>query len=323
MKIKISLFTIIILYFLFSFVSCKKNNINLTAHENNNYNQDINKRIEAFRQQMENNLKNSAMMTLDTAIWNLEALLTNYGGYPDSASKNFLLKTGHFTLPVDINGLVSETDVQTLYQQMVDTITAQLNSIAGNVKFLKFSDVQQDSIIAGTAYISSNNGYGSGLILGLYDQFDDNWIWGTLGEEYGTSPSGNCDGTDLTSDGSDEIQYRLNHPAVATYGPCFTDIETIEMDAGDFEDENGPRLYVGNDLFYCMDINELTDNLVNADDIINTFNDIDPNTGQPMGLRPHGKSFLNVQIVDAVFVGYSYPYRHYYYVTYGIPFYCQ
>ena len=158
---------------------------------------------------MQGHFKNGTMMTLDTAVWNLEALLTNFGGYPDSASDKFILMRSHFTLPINANGLVSMDDVQALYQQMVDSITVQLNSIAGTVKFLKFSDVRQDSVVGGTAYITSNNGYGQGFILGLYPPFTDDWIWGTLGEEYGTPPLGNCDGTDLTSDGSDEIQYRL------------------------------------------------------------------------------------------------------------------
>ncbi len=41
-----------------------------------------------------------------------------------------------------------------------------------------------------------------------------------------------------------------------------------------------------------MHIPELTTNLINADDIIKTYDDPDPNTGLPLGLRPHGKNFI-------------------------------
>ncbi len=314
MKNKITFITVILLSILFFIVSCKKSTINTPESNSNNntYSKTIVQRINQFNQQMQGHFKNGTMMTLDTAVWNLEALLTNYGGYPDSASDKFILMHSHFTLPTDANGLVSMDDVQALYQQMVDSITAQLNSIAGTVKFLKFSDVQQDSVVGSTAYITSNNGYGQGFILGLYPPFTDDWIWGTLGEEYGTPPSGNCDGTDLTSDGSDEIQYRLNHPAAVSNAVGYTDIETKPMTGWDFEDGNGnPRLLVTTDIDHCMSIAELTDNLTNADDIIKT--------PAPDGLKPDGKSFISVVIFDDVTVGSTF-YLHYYEVSYGIPY---
>ena len=317
MKNKISFLSVITLSLLFIVVSCKKNNLNTPDSNSNNniYSKTIVQRINQFNQQMQGHFKNGTMMTLDTAVWNLEALLTNYGGYPDSASDRFILMHSHFTLPTDANGLVSMDDVQVLYQQMVDSITAQLNGIAGTVKFLKFSDVQQDSVVGSTAYITSNNGYGQGFILGLYSPFTDAWIWGTLGVPPGQGPyMGNCAQTDFSSDGSNEIQYRLNHPAAVLNASGYTDIETQYMSGIDFEDENGnPRLLVTTDINHCMSIAELTDNLINADDIINTY--------APSGLRPIGKSFINTSIADA-YIDFDYVtyWVHYYHVSYGIPF---
>ena len=317
MKNKIILLSVIVLSALFLVVSCKKSNLgNPDTNLNNNsqYSKTIMQRINRFNQQMQGHFKNGTMMTLDTAVWNLEALLTNYGGYPDSASNKFILMHSHFTLPVDANGLVSMDDVQALYQQMVDTITAQLNGIAGNVKFLKFSDVQQDSVVGNTAYITSNNGYGQGFILGLYPPFTDDWIWGTIGTPQPGPYAGNCAGTDFSSDGSNEIQYRLNHPAVVSNATGYTDIETKYMSGFDFEDGNGnPRLLVTTDINHCMSIAELTDNLTNADDIIKT--------PSPSGLKPNGKSFINT-IIDDTYIdanGVTY-FVHYYSVSYGIPF---
>lgn len=316
MKSKITFLSAIILSILITIVSCKRDNINLTEQNitEDYYSQHVMKRIEAFRLKIQSNYKTGTTMTLDTAVWNLEALLTNYGGYPDSASTDFILMKAHFTIPVDANQLVLESDVQSVYLQMVDSITAQLNSIAGNVKFLKFSDVQKDSIVGNTAYLTSNNGYGVGLILGLYDPFDDDWIWGTVGEEYGTPPSGNCDGTDFTSDGSGEIQYRLNHPAAVPNAIGYTDIETKQMIGWDFVDENQePRLYVGTEPNHCMDIAELTENLNNADDIINT--------NEPEGLRPTNKNFISTVIIDTETVpSGTIFYVHFYEVSYGIPY---
>jgi len=317
MKNKLTFLSVMLLSVLFFVVSCKKDNIsNPQQSTNSNYSNNIMKRIENFRLQMNENYKSSTLMSLDTAVWNLEALLTNYGGYPDSIGKNFLLMKAHFTLPVDANNMVTNDAVQALYQQMVDTITAQLAGIDENIKFLKFSDVQQDSVVGSTAYLSTNDGYGTGFILGLYEPFDDDWIWGTIGTPPPGPFAGNCSGTDFSSDGSNEIQYRLNHPAVMPYSVGYTDIETDDMTGWDFEGSNGPRLYVGTDPTHCMDINELTDNLINADEIIKT--------PAPNGLKPAGKSFISVEIIDEVVVSYSNEsFLHYYQVTYGIPYFHQ
>ena len=118
MKNKIIFIPVILLSVLFFIVSCKKDNLNNLKQSTNDdtYSQNVIKRIENFRQQIQGNLKTGTMMTLDTAIWNLEALITNYGGYPDSASNKFILMHSHFTLPTDAGGLVSMDDVQALYQ---------------------------------------------------------------------------------------------------------------------------------------------------------------------------------------------------------------
>ena len=328
MKNKIILLSVIVLSALFFVVSCKKSNLgNPDTNLNNNsqYSKTIMQRINRFNQQMQGHFKNGTMMTLDTAVWNLEALLTNYGGYPDSTSNKFILMHSHFTLPVDANGLVSMDDVQALYQQMVDTITAQLNGIAGNVKFLKFSDVQQDSVVGNTAYITSNNGYGQGFILGLYPPFTDDWIWGTLGNPEQPPYSGNCSGTDLSSDGSNEIQYRLNHPAAASAARGYTDIETRSTNGSLCTEEDGThRIYYddyGNNSA-CLDISQLTYYLVQGDEIIKTEDD--PTTSNIEGLKVPGKSFVSIAIVDDQVVPSGNPiYCHTYYATYGIPYFAN
>jgi hypothetical protein len=325
MKNKIIFIPVILLSVLFFIVSCKKDNLNNFKQNTNDntYSQNVIKRIENFRQQIQGNLKTGTMMTLDTAIWNLEALITNYGGYPDSASNKFILLHSHFTLPTDAGGLVSMDDVQALYQQMVDSITVQLNGIAGNVKFLKFSDVQQDSVVGNTAYLTSNNGYGQGFILGLYPPFTDDWIWGTLGNPDNPPYSGNCSGTDFSSDGSNEIQYRLNHPAAVSNAAGYTDLVTNTTDGSHCYDANSnPRIYWdGNgNINRCLEIEELNYFLIEADNIIKTEDNI--NTTNVEGLKEPGKSFKSIFITDEMFTPVeNYPiFFHLYHATYGIPY---
>ncbi len=321
---KFSLFAVIIVAAMIFAVSCNKQTMtkeNKTGQDS--YSKMVTQRIVNFQQQMQSTYKSGTTLSLDSTVWDLEALITNYGAYPDSVAKNFTLKHARFTIQVDANNMVTMSDVQALYQRMIDTINVQLAGINSNVKFMNFSDVQQDSVVGNTAYLSTNNGYSFNLILGIYQNFTDDWIWGTLGEEYGTPPAGNCAGTDFTSDGSDEIQYRLNHPVASGQGSAYTDLETDYTNGQYFLDENYvPRLYWDptHDANHCMHIPELTDNLINADNIIKTYDDIDPNTGLPLGLRPHGKNFIRVQIFDDMTVGSPQFYDHWHEVTYGKPY---
>ena len=325
MNNKFSIFAVVIVAAMIFAVSCNKNTMTkVTPNQQDAYSKMITQRIEDFQQQMQSNYKSGTTMPLDSAVWDLEALITNYGAYPDSVAKDFTLKKAHFTITVDANNNVTNSDVQALYQRMIDTINAQLSAINSSVKFMNFSDVQQDSVVGNTAYLSTNNGYSFNLILGLYQNFTDDWIWGTLNNPDQPPYAGNCSGTDFSSDGSNEIQYRLNHPVAAGQGGAYTDLETREMTGFDFINENGePRLYVDPTMTInnCMDISELTTNLTNAHDIIYTYDDVtDPNTGDPLGIRPHGKDFIKTKIVDDIVTDYVSAYFHNYHVTYGTPY---
>ena len=307
---------VVILLALIAFYSCKKDNMPTTepTTDNTAYSNMITNRINNFRQQMQNP-ERSGEMLLDTAVWNLEALINYDYAYPDSASKDFTIMSSHYTVTVDENGMVSEAEVQQVYNLMLDTLNYQLALLNDDVKFTVFSDVQLDEVDGNTARLTVNNGYGSGFILGLYPPFDDNWIWGTLDNPDEPPYAGNCDQTDFSSDGSNEIEYRLNHPAAVPANVRYTDIEIVGMSGMDFEDENGnPMLYVGTNINHCMTIEELTNNLVNADYLIKH----EP----PEGIKPDGKSHINVIIWDDVIVGNN-TYLHYYDVTYGIPYFYQ
>lgn len=309
-------FGVVILLACIAFTSCKKDNMPQTepTTDNTAYSKMIINQINKFKTQMQNP-ERSGEMLLDTAVWNLEALINYENAYPDSASKNFTIMSSHYTVTIDENGMVSETEVQQVYNLMLDTLDYQLSLLNDEVKFAVFSDVQLDEVDGNTAQLTVNNGYGSGFILGLYPPFDDNWVWGTLDNPDEPPYAGNCSQTDFSSDGSNEIEYRLNHPAAMPANVGYTDIELVGMSGLDFEDDNGdPMLYVGTDINHCMSIEELNNNLINADYLIKHTS--------PEGIKPEGKSYFSVNIIDDVIVGNSI-YLHYYYVTYGIPYFYQ
>lgn len=146
---------------------------------------------------------------------------------------------------------------------------------------------------------------------------DDDWYWGTLGQELGNPPLGKCDGTQVgVSDGSDELQWRLNNPATQQTQPIYFFTDLVMLEATGFEWDNGaPMLYVGWDYpeDNCLTNDTLTYFLLQSHDIINTYDD-------EGGLRPPGKSFAGVEIMDdLVLIPNDGIHYHKYEVTYGIP----
>ena len=301
----------------------------MTQPESNNlddYSRMINNKIEHFRNLMTAGYKTGGTMPLDSAVWNLEALISYDNAYPDSASKNFVIMSATFTMPVNENNLVSETDVQTVYQEMLDTINAQLITIENPVKFLVFSDVKTDSVVNGTAFLTSNNGYGSDIIPGMYDPFTDDWIWG-FEQGLCSPPPG---GTNPESDGSDEIEYRLNNPNFNFQGSGpYTDYETIEVDIFNCSYYDGtPRVFSTSNFTDCMEINELDYYLNEANTIIYSYNDPSNDGSSTIyiyevgeGARPADKDFISIEITDEIIVGNLY--LHHYYITYAKPFISQ
>ena len=270
--------------------------------------------IQNFKEKMDSDLKSGTDISLDSAIWNMEASLNYDFAQPDSASLNFITRKSVYTLTIDANQLSSITDVETVYGSMEDTLVMQYNALSNTVKIVVMSDVSLDSTDGTTAYISVTNGFGLDL-PSAYTPFaeDDDWIWGTLGGPL----AGKCDGTMIgVSDGSNELQKRLNNPLLVPGEQIyFTDLITLWVTGFDFTDENSdPRLYIGWDypVNNCLTNDTLTYYLWQSDAIIHTYD-------SEGGLRPFNKSFVRLEIRDDVIVSSSTFNFHQYLVTYGIP----
>jgi hypothetical protein len=219
-------------------------------------------------------------------------------------------------------------DVETLYGLMEVQLQADLAAITDPVKFLTITDVALDSVVGNTAHLSVSNGLGVGQLI-TYEPFeeDDDWIWGTLIEPL----EGKCDGSEIgVSDGSNELEFRLNNPIAQPYRVGYTDIEIVEV-YYEFcyflNPFNSYRVFNTTTAMYCLHNEELTEFLDKYDNIVYNYNDVSndiSNTviieGDDEGARPEDKNFISIDIED----NYKYEdavFFHYLFITYGTPYY--
>ncbi len=300
--------------------SCKKDVSDIEENQTNTEivkNNEVINLIKQFETKMQSTLKSGEYIDLDSAVWNMEALQNYSYAYPDSSTRDFVVLKSYYTITVNSNNKVLMTDVQAVNQLMEDTLLYQLSQFPEEVKCMKFWDVNADSVVGTTAFLSATSGFGLNLLLGIYYGFDedDDWWWGTLGEEYGNPPAGKCDGTMFgVSDGSNEIQWRLNYPAYQPTQQLFY-TSLVTLNATGFEWEDGyPLLYVSENYPTedCLTDDLLAFYLTNAHNIFNTYE----SNG---GLRPSGKDFVSVKIIDDLTTSAGPQYYHLHEVTYGIP----
>jgi len=324
MKNKIKTMAVIMLMISFIITSCKKDEAVSTGQDKNielsNNSQKVLSLIQQFEQKMNSTLKAGDKIHIDSVVWNSEALQNYNYAIPDTSTRDFIVYKANYTLSVNANNMAYLTDVQTLNSQMETDIQNQLESIDSEETYMRFCDIILDSIESETAYITALNGFGYNLISGYYGfEDDDDWIWGTLGEDLGTPPSGKCDGTQQgVSDGSNELNWRLNNPlfnSPSQSGTGWTNVQTVYKIHSDFTYANGQaRIYVDPTATAsnCLYDSDLEFYLEEADDIIYSYD--------PDGARPTGKDFMNIHIIDEMISGSVTNYLHVYAITYGMPY---
>ncbi len=325
-KLKFILSIAVILAVTFS--SCKKEKSFDVEGEVSeiSHSQMIVNRIMAFQEQMKSGFKAGGSVSLDSAIWDMEASLNFDYAHPDSASTNLSVQKSYYTLPVDASNNVLLRDIDAVYDLMVDTLQYQYAQINNSYKHVVFSDVKVDTIASGTVFISVKNGFGINPAI-MYDPFDadDDWLWGSVSED----PRGKCDGSEIgESDGSDELEKRLNNPNMQTiYQFGFTDIEIVSvnfMNCYYLDPWDEYRVFHDLDYNYCMQNEEISDYLSEYDNIIYTYNDISNDFGSILiedneGARPDGKVFIRIEVPDDFSLGTS-DWLHWLEISYGIPY---
>jgi hypothetical protein len=279
-------------------------------------------RIEAFDYKLNGNFKSGESISVDSLVWYTEALENYSHARPDLAYENFVVNKTTYTVTLD-NGSLSMQDAAAFFSSMQTDLETELANLDPTDDKLKLTDVALDSIEGNTAYLSASRVFGINIAV-LYDEFeeDDDWIWGTVEQTlYGDPPAGKCDGTMVgVSDGSDELQRRLNNPNFAyDQRYIFVDLVTINYINGmTWTELNGdPLLFLIHELQpdfswnYCLTNEALTEQLTNAHTILYNYDG-------DGGVRPQGLDLSNL-IIDDDFISINYITHllHNYHATYG------
>ena len=268
------------------------------------------KLIRAFDTKLSTGFKSGESLNIDSAVWYAEALQNYNHARPDQQYEATKVSKQTYALTIE-NGQLGMDDMATLYQNIDNDRVQQMSALGEGDNYLKLTDVNLDSVVGTTAYLSSTNVFGLRLIEGLYLPFQegDDWIWGTLSQQYGAPPAGKCDGSMYgVSDASDELAWKLNHPAISTVPYVFVSCTTYTAVGFDYDE----RLYVGWNYPQnnCLTSDTLNYYLQQSHLIIN-----DP----AEGLRPPGKEFCNVEIIDELVMSSTNSWHiHFYNVSYGI-----
>jgi hypothetical protein len=169
-------------------------------------------KILAFKQKLdyvrENpNLKSGEEdMTIDEAVWNIEALV-NYT-YADASAEYENLITDQFNITVNLNdGKVDYSEVILTYDKIIDSIAVKFNQIESEDKVLIVANVSVVESDGQSVTLGIDPGIGTDGPPGWMNDFGltDYWLYGQL--------DGKCDqyiGQGVGSDAAEQIQFKVN-----------------------------------------------------------------------------------------------------------------
>lgn len=190
-----------------------------------------------------NSLKGGSTYTIEQAIWYAEATLNFTYAIYDSSFIYLSRETSTFSINLNPNNTVNQSDLLAAYAKMVDSLEAHYDGIQDSPKHVFLCDIIDVSSSAGTLNLEMRSVIGCGFTLNQYGSFGptDYWFAGGLLGKCGNYTG--YEGRDATT----ELEYKLLHPYI---GPAqnvriyYSDIVTVhDIFPYDYPYQNSPRGY--------------------------------------------------------------------------------
>lgn len=262
-------------------------------------------------------LKSTGALSIDSSEWYVEGLLN----YEKANNDHYLFDLDFMkdSIIVSTNGdeipLEQLVEAYTYFSQKLDAFIDSKNDTSYKVDMINLTirDGQLKSSETKVIEIDASAGFGG--LTGNYILFnsDDYWYWG-----WDLGKCSSYQGQGIGQDASDKLEYKFNHPLYSLPAGYFTDVELVRALNGFFPDSNNPGPYCDDMIFGyfpfnpppglpepCLSPEELNYYLSKFDYIKNA-------------LKPVGKTFKNVDVLDAFYPNYTFNRSHEYNMNYGI-----
>lgn len=216
---KIANFLLLFVLSIVVFNSCKKDeNSNSNAQTFNVSQEKVLKLIEDFKTKMKNPLKTGEEVSLDSAVWLMEATVNETYARADNFRDIVYIDSTYISIPISASNTVSMIDMTAAYSRMVDSISQHYYEVTGE-KGLIFVDLEVISIQNSQITIKVTDVVTSPNVSPTY-QFGstDYWFWGWA--------QGKCDGSgqSVGIDAADKLAQYANWSIPVLAQSFFTDV---------------------------------------------------------------------------------------------------
>jgi hypothetical protein len=127
---------------------------------------------------MASSLKTNDSLSIDSSIWYLEITANYTYGNASEHNENISEDSALLTIPVS-NCMISMDDINTVYEDMIDSVRFHFYSVADSVKHLLSVAVKQESLISAELTIKVTSTVISGPYTGNFTfQPWENWYYG-------------------------------------------------------------------------------------------------------------------------------------------------
>jgi len=307
------------------FYACKKDSGQVPENKSNvpqytEYEWQVYYKLQDLKQKLNSGERGLDPISLSEAEWYMETNFNVEEARTEDPVKLQRKDTTYYTLPLFGANLAEYSDINTMYNEMLQDLDSLEYVIADPSLMPMYASLNLIQNTLTSADFMLITGFGS-YYSGNYPPFysGDDWTFGNMG--------GHCDGTlQWQSDGGQELKNRLNNPFFQWAGPgSFVDIVPDSVTHSMYPDVNNqnPDPNVDYMVFYeerstppCLEDDELTFYLNRAHEILYTYEtQFLPNTTLH-GKRPEGKSFIQMDIFTPT-DSTSY-WEHKYFMNYGV-----
>lgn len=285
--------------------SCTKNDDNYSKINNQ---KNITQKIKDFKAKL--NLKVDNTISLDSAVWYLEGLINYENAYNEHNFNNltFIKDSITFNLQGDA---ISFSTLSGLYASVTSTLN-QINETSNACLFFDLIDIEinqssinsVDKILTFVAAIGNSNEKFRWTANYVPFCSSESLVWGW-------DPNNN--------DAASKLQYKINNAHKYTVLGYFTNIVEIQTAFGDFYDPNYPGSWEQSMIFRAQGEDTYPPNFIepvlNSTELnyyLTKFEYI-KNT-----LKPQGKIFKNINIIESANVGGSWFRMHLYDMYFGV-----